>query len=63
MKRVQKRKRKSKSVSTRELINLKVSRKEKKSLLERAQKYAGGNLSKWLRHAGSKHTTAVPRSA
>lgn len=33
-------------------LNFKVSVKDKKRLQDLADKYAGGNLSKWLRVAG-----------
>ena len=42
-------------VKTLELINLKVTRKERKALAALAFKYAGGNLSGWLRYAGSHY--------
>jgi hypothetical protein len=37
------------------LVNLKVMKKELKALTAKARKYAGGNLSLWLRHAGTNH--------
>lgn len=37
------------------LMNLKVSGKDHKLLVARAKKYAGGNLSAWLRYAGSNY--------
>ena len=45
-------KKKTKSKSTLVLINLKVSPTDKKRLSAAARKYAKGNLSAWLRHAG-----------
>lgn len=37
------------------LITLKLTPKEKRELLAKAKKYADGNLSLWLRYAGSRH--------
>lgn len=37
------------------LLNLKVDGKDRKKLLEMADKYANGNVSAWLRYAGSNH--------
>lgn len=37
------------------LLNLKVSGKDRKVLNAKAKKYAGGNLSAWLRYAGSNY--------
>ncbi len=37
------------------LLNLKVSGKDRKVLTFMAKKHAGGNLSAWLRYAGSKY--------
>jgi hypothetical protein len=38
------------------LINLKVTSSLRKKLSIKAKKYADGNLSKWLRHAGLNYT-------
>jgi len=37
------------------LMNLKVSGKDRKVLNAKAKKHAGGNLSAWLRYAGSNY--------
>lgn len=37
------------------LINVKTQMNEKKKLQQNADKYADGNLSLWLRHAGLHH--------
>lgn len=37
------------------LINFKLTLAEKKVLLEKAKKYARGNLSLWLRYAAINH--------
>ena len=37
------------------LLNLKVSGKDRKVLNAKAKKHAGGNLSAWLRYAGSNY--------
>lgn len=42
------------------LLNIKVSPKDKRALEAAARKYAGGNLSAWLRLAGSNY---VPQAA
>ncbi len=42
------------------LINLKVSREEKKTLIARANKYETGNLSAWIRRAGTNY---VPKTS
>lgn len=42
--------------TTRELINLKVESKDRKAIEARALKFAKGNVSAWLRYAGSKFT-------
>lgn len=34
------------------LINLKVDKKSLNAIIARAKKYAGGNVSLWLRYAG-----------
>lgn len=49
---------KKKSVIKKEvpkLINLKVFKSEKAVISKKAKKYAGGNLSLWLKIAGSKY--------
>jgi hypothetical protein len=38
------------------LINLKVNKIELKLLVARAKRFAKGNMSLWLRHAGTKYT-------
>lgn len=38
------------------LINFKVVKSDLKAIEARAKKFAGGNLSLWLRHAGLKYT-------
>lgn len=35
-----------------ELMNLRVTRKDRKQLAAKARKYANGNVSEWLRRAG-----------
>lgn len=40
------------------LVNFKLNRKDLKALTARAKRYANGNISLWLRHAGLNH---VPR--
>lgn len=47
-----KKKRKKSKLS---LINLKVTEAERRELSAFAKKYADGNLSAWLRHAGRKY--------
>lgn len=42
------------------LLNIKTSTRDRKRLIINARKYAGGNLSLWLRHAGTKY---VPRKS
>lgn len=42
--------------TTRALINLKVESKDRKAIEARALKFAKGNVSAWLRYAGSKFT-------
>ena len=37
------------------LVNLKVMKKDLRVIVSRAKKYAGGNLSLWLRHAGANY--------
>lgn len=37
------------------LINLKVNKHDLGAILRLAKKYAGGNVSLWLRHAGMHH--------
>ncbi len=39
-------------------INLKTTRSERAELLVNARKYADGNLSAWIRHAGLKYRPA-----
>jgi len=39
----------------RDSITIRVTETELKRLQEQADKYAGGNLSWWLRHAGAKY--------
>lgn len=34
-----------------ELVNFKIKKDEKKAIMAKAKKYAGGNLSFWLRYA------------
>ncbi len=41
-----------------ETVNLKLSPSEKAEILAKARKYAGGNLSLWLRLAGAMFTPA-----
>jgi hypothetical protein len=41
------------------LVNFKVTTEELKLLTAKAKKYAGGNVSFWLRHAGLHH---IPKS-
>jgi len=43
---------KRKSQKPMRLINIKVNGKDRRALLAAAEKYAGGNLSAWLRFAG-----------
>lgn len=38
-----------------EYIMLKVSKSEKEAIRQNSVKYAGGNVSLWLRHAGMNH--------
>lgn len=48
---------KKKAVKTskaRHLVNFKIDNAEQKVLMQRAKKFAKGNLSAWLRYAGSK---------
>lgn len=40
------------------LVNFKVSKRDLRVLIARARKFAGGNISLWLRHAGMYY---VPR--
>ncbi len=52
---VKKPKKNLKPVKTREelsLLNLKVNEKDRKALRSKSLRYAKGNLSAWLRHAG-----------
>lgn len=44
-----------KEAEEKSLINLKVTKSELKALKANAKKYAKGNLSLWLRHAGIFH--------
>lgn len=44
-----------KTSKARHLVNFKIDNAEQKLLMQRAKKYAKGNLSAWLRHAGSKY--------
>lgn len=44
---------KSKSNSKLKLLNIKADGKDRKVLQKKADKYANGNLSAWLRYAGS----------
>lgn len=37
------------------IVNLKVGSKDRKALMLKAKKYAGGNLSAWFRHTGLKY--------
>jgi len=37
------------------LLNLKISSKDRRRLVAMAKKYAGGNLSAWLRFAGAHY--------
>jgi hypothetical protein len=36
-------------------VHIKLTEKELKDLMEKANNFAGGNLSLWLRHAGLNH--------
>lgn len=38
-----------------ELVNLKVTKKERLKLEENAERYTKGNLSEWLREAGTRY--------
>lgn len=49
------RKAKAKKSKALPLLNLKVSGKDRKVLNAKAKKHAGGNLSAWLRYAGSNY--------
>ena len=49
---VKKAKLKAKKPKRLPLINLKISSRDRKLVLANAKKYAGGNYSAWLRHAG-----------
>ena len=40
------------------IVNLKVSSKDRSGLVKNAKRYAGGNLSAWLRYAGLHFTPA-----
>lgn len=42
------------------LISLKVTEDEKEEMLLKAERYAGGNLSRWLRYAAIACKTKVP---
>lgn len=54
-KKVNKKKTTKKASEELSLINLKVSGKDRRKMQRLAQKFAGGNLSAWLRHAGSNY--------
>lgn len=49
-----------KSGSQLKIVNLKVGSKDRAALNAMAKKYAKGNLSAWLRHAGLRY---VPKKA
>lgn len=53
---VQKRSASKKKTKGPELVNFKVERPIHLALTARAKKFAKGNLSAWLRHAGTMHT-------
>lgn len=55
MKKKSKAKSKAAPVSKLRVVNVKMSRADRKRLTTLARKYAKGNLSAWVRHAGSRY--------